>query len=219
MLTTATETDTFAPARQSFEEMVGWLEGTGSASLAHAELEDLVERRGRDVQRRMFQEHLDLRALREQHVETVDAKGTMHTNVEPDHRRYLATVVDPVVVEPLAYRHRGAPNLHPADAALNPPTELHSHGLRRLAAIESTRGSFDDASAAIGGSTGMPVAKRQVAPGRSQVGSDPRPPTVSNSMRVPVDRADELGGQLRDRSGARACRAPAWQAMTSSPVG
>jgi len=67
-----------------------------------------------------------------------------------------------VGVSRLAYRHLGASNLHPADAALNLPAELHSHGLRRLAAIESTRGSFDDASAAIERSTGVVVAKRQV---------------------------------------------------------
>ena len=162
MLTTATETDTFAPARQSFEEMVGWLEGTESARLTHAELEDQVERRGREIQRLMLQDHLDLRALRERRVEAVDAKGNVHTNVEPGHRRHLATVVGTVVVERLAYRHLGVSNLHPGDATLNLPVELHSHGLRRLAAIESTRGSFDDASQAIERSTGVPVAKRQV---------------------------------------------------------
>ena len=161
-MSTATETDTFAPARQSFEEMIGWLEGTESARLTHAELEDQVERRGREVQRLMLQDHLDLRALREQRVGVVNAEGVEHTNVEVAHRRRLATVVGTVSVERLAYRHGGTANLHPGDAALNLPVERHSHGLRRLAAIESTRGSFDDAAAAIERSTGVAVAKRQV---------------------------------------------------------
>jgi hypothetical protein len=45
MLSTDTQTHTEAlvPARQSFEEMVAWLEGTESAGLTHAELEDQVE--------------------------------------------------------------------------------------------------------------------------------------------------------------------------------
>jgi hypothetical protein len=162
MLTAHPGTDAFAPARNSFEEIVCWLEGTESASLTHAELEDQVERRGREVQRLMLQDHLDLRALREQSVGAVDAGGVVHANVEPGHRRHLSTVVGTVSVERLAYRQGGASNLHPADAALNLPAELHSHGLRRLAAIESTRGSFDDASAAIERSTGVSVAKRQV---------------------------------------------------------
>lgn len=162
MLSTDTHTDTFARARDSFEEMVCWLEGSESARLAHAELEDQVERRGRQVQRLMFQDHLDLRSIREERVRTVDAEGIVHTNVEAGHRRHLSTVVGTVVVERLAYRHLGASNLHPADAALNLPAELHSHGLRRLAAIESSRGSFDDAAAAIERATGVSVAKRQV---------------------------------------------------------
>lgn len=162
MLTANTETDTFAPARNSFEEMVAWLEGTESAALTHAELEDQVERRGREVQRLMLQDHLDLRAIREERIRVVDAEARVHTSVEPGHRRQLSTVLGTVSVERLAYRRLGASNLHPADAALNLPTELHSHGLRRLAAIESTRGSFDDASQAIERATGVEVAKRQV---------------------------------------------------------
>ncbi len=61
-----------------------------------------------------------------------------------------------------AYRKRGLANLHPADAALNLPVEKHSHGLRRLAAIESSRGSFDAAVDAIERGTGQHLGKRQV---------------------------------------------------------
>ncbi|MGH9074381.1 MAG: hypothetical protein ACRDZQ_09730 [Acidimicrobiales bacterium] len=162
MLTARTDAEFFAPARKCFEEMISWLEGTESACMTHAELEDQVERRGREVCRLMLQDHLDLRALREERVRVIDAEGVAHANVEPGHRRRLSTVVGEVSVGRLAYRHLGASNLHPADAALNLPAELHSHGLRRLAAIESTRGSFDQAAAAIERSTGVSVAKRQV---------------------------------------------------------
>jgi bifunctional DNA-binding transcriptional regulator/antitoxin component of YhaV-PrlF toxin-antitoxin module len=44
---------------------------------------------------------------------------------------------------------------------LNLPEERHSHGLRRLAAIESSRGSFQDAVEAIERGTGVSVGKRQ----------------------------------------------------------
>ena len=45
-------------------------------------------------------------------------------------------------------------NMHPLDAALNLPEEKQSHGLRKLAAIESARGSFEDAAAAMIRATG-----------------------------------------------------------------
>ena len=62
-MTAQEHNDAFAAARSSFEEMLCWLEGTESAALTHAQLEDQVERRGREVQRLMLQDHLDLRSV------------------------------------------------------------------------------------------------------------------------------------------------------------
>lgn len=154
--------EVFGPVRQCFEELVAWLEGTEAASLSHAELEDQLGERGRELMRQMFQGQLDLRAAREHRAEqVVDADGIAHGAVESGHRRPLATVFGQVEVTRLAYRHRGHANLYPADGQLNLPVELHSHGLRRLAAIEASRGSFDEATEAIARSSGQKVGKRQ----------------------------------------------------------
>jgi len=67
-----------------------------------------------------------------------------------------------VEVKRLAYRARGAENLYPADAQLNLPAEKHSHGIRRLAALEAPRPSFQDAKAAILRQTGQRVRTRQL---------------------------------------------------------
>ena len=82
--------------------------------------------------------------------------------VETGHVRALETVFGTVMVERLAYRAPGVGNLYPADATLNLPVERHSHGLRKLAALEASRGSFDDAVAAICRQTGQRLGKRQV---------------------------------------------------------
>jgi hypothetical protein len=153
---------TFASSFEAVGEVIGWLEGDEAAGLTHAELEDGLAERGREVLRRMFADHLALRAQREVRIEVVDADGVTHGAVEVDHRRALATVFGAVAVTRLAYRHRQHPNLHPADAALNLPVERHSHGMRRLAAIESARGSFDSAAEAIERATGSAIGKRQV---------------------------------------------------------
>lgn len=152
----------FGRSRACFEDVVGWLEDTEAGSLSHGELEDVLDRRGRQLLRRLLQDHLDLRARREERVEVVDVGGVTYGSVEPGHTRQLATVFGAVTVERLAYRHRRSPNLHPADGALNLPGERHSHGLRRVAAIESSRGSFEDAADAIERATGVVVGKRQV---------------------------------------------------------
>lgn len=122
--------------------------------------------------------------------------GLPHSSVEAGHRRPLATVFGTVTVERVAYRHRGSANLHPADAALNLPTERHSHGLRLLAAVESSRGSFDAAVDAIERTTGQSVGKRQVEQltARAAVDADefyatfaPEPGATSDVLVLSVD--------------------------------
>ena len=48
------------------------------------------------------------------------------------------------------------------DAALSLPAGRHSHGLRRLAALEAVRGSYDAATAAVDRRCGRVVGKRQI---------------------------------------------------------
>ena len=157
------DTDRFAASRDRFETLLVWLDGDEAATLSHADLEARLQTRGRELLRRLLQDHLDLRALREVRAhEVIDAAGVARGAVEAGHRRTLATVFGDVTVERLAYRHRGHANLHPADGALNLPAAKHSHGLRRLAAIEASRGSFDHAVDAIARSTGQQLGKRQV---------------------------------------------------------
>jgi len=157
-----TEDDDFARSRARFEEMVGFLDGGGAAELAHGELEDRLETDGRELLRLLLQDHLDLRAQRERRLSgVVGADGITRSYAEIGHQRGLVTVFGEVRVNRLAYRRKGAANLHPADAALNLPAETYSHGLRRRAAVEAARGSFDDAVAAIERTAGK-LGKRQV---------------------------------------------------------
>lgn len=142
--------------------MVGWLERAEANALPHCELETRLQVEGRELLRRLLQDHLDLRARGEVRQEVVGADKVARTRVEPEHTRGLTTIFGEVAVERLAYRARGVPNLYPADAVLNLPAEKHSHGLRRLAAIEAARGSFDEVSSAITRASGVRVGKRQV---------------------------------------------------------
>src|SRR6478672_7955310 len=108
-----------ADSRGCFEQLLGWLEGGQATGLTHAELEDELASRGRELLRRMLQDHLTLRAANEPRLAAVaDDAGVVHAAVETGHRRTLASVFGHVQVERLAYRHRGHQNLHPADAAI-----------------------------------------------------------------------------------------------------
>jgi len=153
----------FAASREQFESLIGFLDGADAGGLSHAELEEHLHVHGRELLRRLLDDHLALRAVREPRLEQVTGdEGRARTRVEPGHERALETVFGTVSVERLAYRAPGVGNLHPADAALNLPVERHSHGLRRLCALESPRGSFQDAVQAIERQTGVRLGKRQV---------------------------------------------------------
>src|SRR5262245_44821650 len=118
--------DAFDRSRAAFAALTATLASAEAGGWTHDQLEGHLEVQGREVLRLLLQDHLDLRALREQHAVAsgrtgpiTDAGGTCHRKVEQDHVRHLATVFGTVWVSRCAWRADGARNLYPADAALN----------------------------------------------------------------------------------------------------
>jgi hypothetical protein len=160
---TAELSGSFAASGALFGGLVGFLGDAEAAGLTHEQLEARLDRDGRGLIRQLLQDHLDLRAGRERRaVGVVDAAGVARNAVETGHRRGLETIFGEVAVTRLAYRAKGAVNLHPGDAVLNLPTQRHSHGLRERCAIEAARGSYEEATSAIARQTGVKVGKRQI---------------------------------------------------------
>lgn len=157
--------DPFARSRTGFESLVDDLASGRAGEMTHEQLEELVRARGRELERQLLQDHLDLRALREE--QALPAKGEARRvegrgRIERGHERMLATVFGTVTVRRLAYRAPGLPNVYPADVALSLPAGRHSHGLRRLAVCEAVRGSYDTAKAVIDRRCGRVAGKRQI---------------------------------------------------------
>ena len=126
-------------------------------------MSDFAGSLGRELLRRLFQDRLDLTAAREvRRREVTGQDGVRRPRAEKGRTRPLVTKFGQVTVSRIAYRSPGRPNVHPLDAELNLPEEKHSHGLRRLAAIEAARGSIDAAGAAVARTTGVRIGKRQL---------------------------------------------------------
>jgi hypothetical protein len=153
----------FGAARGLFDALVEELGDPAADALTHHQLEERIALQGREVMRQMLQDHMDLRSIREpRQTEVTGSDRVTRRRIEAGHERALATVFGVVGVTRLAYRALGSSNLHPMDASLNLPVERASFGLRRLAAIEAVRGSFDDAKNAIERVTGTVIGKRQI---------------------------------------------------------
>lgn len=159
-----TRNTAYTASQTRFDTIVDWLSSPdATTTMTHAQMEERLHTDGLELLAQLLQDSLDLRASRERRLsEVYDSDGAARATAEPGRARTLATVFGDVHVSRIAYRCRGLSDRHPADAGLNLPVEQHSHGLRRMAAIEATRGSFDDASAAITRNTGVKVGKRQV---------------------------------------------------------
>lgn len=154
-------TQPFSVAAEKFAELVDHLQSAGAQKMTHSELERELEEKGRELLRTLLQAHLDTRGPGEAHEPVIDASGQERTSKRL-HERGLATVFGKVEVRRLGYGAEGADSLHPLDEELNLPRELYSHELRRRAAEEVAKGSYDEAVATLARSTGSAVAKRQV---------------------------------------------------------
>jgi hypothetical protein len=153
----------FARSGECYAELGEWLASEDAAGLQHGELEEQLDVRGRELLRRLFQDRLDLTAAREVRRHDVAGEdGVVRTRAEEGRTRPLMTKFGQVTVSRIAYRAPGRPNVHPLDAELNLPEEKHSHGLRKLAAVESARGSIEAAGAAVTRATGVKIGKRQL---------------------------------------------------------
>ncbi|WP_372412053.1 ISKra4 family transposase [Streptomyces luteireticuli] len=161
--------DPFARSLSAFESLTRTLSGPPAADWTHAELEECLEEAGRELLRQLLQDHLDLRALREEsevragaRPAVVGPEGRTRPWREPGHTRYLACLFGLVQVRRVAHRGPGLPNVHPADRQLALSAGRHSMGLRRLAVTEAVRGSFDQAAEAVERRCGRVLGKRRL---------------------------------------------------------
>jgi len=155
------EVDGFEAAEASFTALVARLKATETARMSLGDLEEFLEKEGREVLRKLLQAHLERRAEAKAVSPVVGADGVERTH----HRRgerTLATLLGPVEVARDGHGARGHETLFPVDAELNLPEEKFSFGIRRRAGEEAVKGSYDEVVAVLGKHTGAEVAKRQV---------------------------------------------------------
>ena len=151
----------YEPSRQAFEDVVQHLDSQEARSMTHSELERELEKRGRELMRQLLQDHLDQRGSGESEDPVQGVDGTRRTQVRM-HERKLETIFGTVTVNRAGYTQEGEESLHPMDGQLNLPPERYSLDLRRRAAEEAAKSSFEETLAGIDQTTGGHVPKRQI---------------------------------------------------------
>jgi len=151
----------YEESRQEFEAIVRGLDSKEARSMTHSELERELEKKGRELMRKLLQEHLESRGPGKsaQPVRSVDGVDRPHIRLQG---RKLETIFGSVSIERAGYGQGGSRSLHPLDAELNLPEKKYSLELNRRVAEESAKGSYDEAFESIARSTGAHVPKRQI---------------------------------------------------------
>jgi hypothetical protein len=153
----ASDVDPFAPARTAFEEMIGWASSERCPD-DHAELEQQLEMRGREVHRLIFQGRLNCMFAEEaERMQRRRPGGRLRVR-----ERWLETIFGRVRVRRYGVRRNGQRSSQfGLDRRLRLPREMYSMGLRRRVAEETRSQSWDQAVARLDATTGGHVPKRQ----------------------------------------------------------
>ena len=155
----------FAASVEKFEAVVQQLGSASTCEMTHSEVEQLIDTEGKELMRRLLQDHLSLRARQEQ--ERGLSGPVLGADLVPrTHQRTgavgMMTLFGPVQVEHTSYQMPGVEGLQPLDAMLNVPPESYSLGVSRRIALEVAKSSFEEAVTALKETTGARVPKRQL---------------------------------------------------------
>lgn len=119
----ASADDPFAAAAAHFAETCSWL-GDDAMDLAHGAIETHILLASREIARRLFQAHLDLRA---RHERGAPRPAQVHPDAEPRAQRCeLDTIIRRVCVTRRAWQRKWEPTVRPLDAELDLPREVYS---------------------------------------------------------------------------------------------
>ena len=151
----------YEQSRQEFEDIVSRLDSDEAQSMTHSDLERELEKKSRELMRKLLQEHLKTRGPGECAQAVQDSDGVEMSRVR-SHERKLETIFGTVSVARAGYGQEGSRSLHPLDAELNLPDKKYSLELCRRVAEEAAKNSFDETFESINKYTGAHVPKRQI---------------------------------------------------------
>ncbi len=150
----------YGQGHEYFERIISILDSGEGNSMDMSNLEQELEKRGRELMRILLQEHLNNRSPGTSNEPVRDANGIKRIET-PAHERKIETVFGRVELNRAGYGNKGCKSLHPLDAELNLPPEIYSLELQRRVAEEAAKNSFDEVVETIAKTTGGSVPKRQ----------------------------------------------------------
>lgn len=146
--------------REYYDGIVNFLDSEENNSMKLSDLEQELEKRGRELMRILLQQHLDKLGPSRCEQPVCGSDG-IERSKERSHNRKIETVFGTVEATRVGYGNEGVASLHPLDAQLNLAPERYSLELRRRVAENVAKSSFDETVETINKTTGGHIPKRQ----------------------------------------------------------
>lgn len=151
----------FTDSRAAFEALVSSLQTDDMGASSHVAVEEHLDIEGTELLRLLYQDHLSLRAEREEAIPMTGADEAQRTETRHSERGLMSPFGGVVVRRLALTKHGVSGGLRPLDAWLNLPTDSFSLVVRRDIAWAAANGSFDTAVQDVTRLTGATVHKRQ----------------------------------------------------------
>jgi len=150
----------FISATEKYLELSEYLQSTKTSTMTISELESFLSCEGRELMRRLLEEHLKMRGFGDVGKSIIGSDGIKRSYKQLRPRK-LITIFGKITITRMGYSYPGESSLFPLDAILNLPIDIYSHGIRKAVAFEVSKNSFSEAIDSIKRFTGVNVHKRQ----------------------------------------------------------
>lgn len=148
----------FSYSEDGFFKLTDLLNSAETMVMRHSTIESIIANEGREVLRRLFEEHIDLRDLGDLGNYIVGSDGIVR-NHKRVRERILITIFGEIKIKRIGYSSRGHTSLFPKDAILNLPEDIYSYGIRKLVAQEAAKSPFSEVVCSVKQITGICLSK------------------------------------------------------------
>ncbi|EDN65333.1 hypothetical protein BGP_6409 [Beggiatoa sp. PS] len=114
--------------------MTEYLQSTKTSALTESRVRKLLSGEGRELMRRLLEEHLKMRGVGDLWQSIIGSDGSKRSYKQL-RRRKLITIFGKITITRMGYSNPGESSLFPFDAILNLPVDIYSHGIRKAIAF------------------------------------------------------------------------------------
>ena len=152
---------TFEESFDQLEEIIEQLTRRANVRMNIDDIESIVNREGRELERKLLEKHISYRGFGDVGSELMDNSGVKRT-YKIIRQRKLMTIFGEVCFKRVGYYKPGIPCIFPLDAQMNLPKSKYSYLLQKYIVHDAVRNSYSEVIDSIRRTTGLTISKSNI---------------------------------------------------------